>query len=289
MLKNETILKAVQQLLGKDNISKADILSIKALNLNNKQLMDISDLAVFENLVKLEIKQNAIIDFSPLSNLFQLEELDISNDPWNESPQRNKIKSLDFVQKLVNLKYVNFSHTALTTIDFVKYLPKLQRIEAMCNKISDLSPLKHCSDLRAMNFYSCRIWDIDVCRYLPKLEGISINENAVRDLSPLENCINLRVLNVHSNKLGDISCLKNLTQITYITLDQNSIGDISVLKNMPNINHLTLSLNPYIKDMSVLKELKKLSYAEVANLDLTPVQKHELQEDHPKCKFVWSY
>lgn len=286
---NKTILQAIAKQLNQDGLTEDDLLGIFELSINQQQLNDIGDLVYLRNLRKLELRQNGISNFLPLTELKELESLNIGNDPWNESAPRNLILNTAFLAKLPKLKFLDVSHTKINDVEFVRYLPELLQIEAMCNYVSDLDPLCACPGLRAMNFYSCRLWNIDVCKHLPLLEAISVNENGIRDLSPLSGCGNLKVLNVHSNKIGSIECISNLTELTYVTLDQNCLGNLSTLKNMPHIQHLTISLNPYLHDISVLKELPELKYCEAANLDLSPAQKEELQMMHADCHFVWSY
>ena len=47
---------------------------------------------------------------------------------------------------------------------------------------------------------------------------------------------------------------------------------------MPELRHLNLSHNPYLKDLSVILEMKQLRHLEVAGLDLTEQQKQELRD-----------
>lgn len=79
---NPVIEKTVRDVLGKETITEEDMDTVTELNLNKKQLTDISDLANFKNLVKLEIRDNCLSDLSPLSELTHLRELYASNDPF---------------------------------------------------------------------------------------------------------------------------------------------------------------------------------------------------------------
>lgn len=73
-LRNAVIDDEVKRHLGRDHITQADILSVTELKLDGKGLLDISDLAEFTHLEKLETRDNCLTDLSPLSGLTCLRE-----------------------------------------------------------------------------------------------------------------------------------------------------------------------------------------------------------------------
>jgi Leucine-rich repeat (LRR) protein len=286
---NETIEAEVRNLLGPGvgEITEGDILGITELALNGMELTDVSDLAAFENLVRLEIKDNHLTDLTPLSGLTKLEVLLAMSDPFLPADQKpenpNTFESMDFIRSLVNLRDIDFTNCGLRDIAFVEDLPNLENANLYCNPIGDITPLRHLPKLRRVTFFDCRLFEIDVFAELPDIKGVAVNQNGVKDLSPLRDCLDLTYLDAHTNWIRDISCLERLTHLSYLTLAGNFLSDISVLAGMPNLTHLTLSLNPYLKDLSVVLEMKQLTHLEVVGLGLTESQKQELSEALPGC------
>lgn len=286
--RNPIIEKAIQILLKKEFITKEDILEIKELNLNDKELYEISDLKKFKNLEKLEMCDNYLTDLSPISNLTSLKALYASNDPFKSDSDKAKrkgkniIRDMSFVRKLRKLTIISFNDTNMSDISFLKMLPNLEHVWLYSNPISDITPIGALKKLKKVYFYDCDITDISVCRKLPQLEGIAINCNMVKDLSPLEGCKRLSYLDAHNNMISDVTPISGLTKMIYLTLEGNKLTDVSCLADMQELRHLTLGDNSGLKDYSVVFKLKALKTLDIEYLNISEEQKEVLRKLLPE-------
>ena len=106
--------KAVREALNlaDDEMLTTDILRIKELDLSEKRLSDISDIASFKRLTTLNISSNEISDISALKNLTNLTELD-----WSY----NKIvvisdRDVSVLRSLKNLQVLNLGYNNISDI-----------------------------------------------------------------------------------------------------------------------------------------------------------------------------
>jgi internalin A len=295
---NPAIRQAVCEALGKADLSREDILSVTDLKLNGLELTDVSDLAQFDNLEKLELNDNLLTDLSPLSGLTRLRELRAGNDPFLPEEQKaarkgkNVIKDFSFLKDLKSLTHIGFTDTDLTGIGFVEMLPNLEHLWAYSNPLDDISPMGACKKLRKAYFYDCPVTDISVCGSMPQLEGIAINCTQVSDLSPLRECLGLTYLDAHDARISDVSPISDLVQMNYLTLEGNRLADITPLLGMQVMKWLTIGGNSGLSFdamFSVVTQLRGLVELNTAGTDLTDDQKAALEKAMPWCKMKYAW
>lgn len=265
MIKNLKIQKIVKELLGKKNISKEDVLSIKKLDLSKNNISEVSDLVLFKNLESLIITENSITDLSPISKLVKLKELRAGNDPFiSDDEKRNRkgknhFNDYSFMEDLTNLTHVEFTDT-------------------------DISPLENCQELYKAYFYDCPIKEIDVCYKLPKLCGLAINETLVSDISALEFKDDFVYLDGHGSQIYDISPIKNMRKMNYLTLAGTCVKDISPLLKMQVMKWLTLEVGDYLdfnQLYEILPRLKGLNTVALNNCNFTYNEKENIKNKMP--------
>lgn len=118
---------------------------------SSSQIESIDVLGEMKNLKTLETEQlNKITDFSPISNLTQLEGLGVDGSIW--TPQ--KIDNLRFLEPLQNLKYFTMTNSQLKdkTFDPILNLPNLVRFNSSWNyPESEFDKLKKMKNLKYGN------------------------------------------------------------------------------------------------------------------------------------------
>jgi len=283
----------VRRQIGKANdeeLTESDIIAVTELKLNNLGIDNIRDLSQFCNLTHLEIMGNCINDLSPLSYLTKLQTLFAGNCPFSAKSERinqNHYDNLECLASLVNLKNISFTACGIVDIEFMRHLVNLENAWLYSNKIEDISSLKNLTKLRKIYFFDCRLTEIEVVRHLPQLEGIAINMNQISHLSPLENCINLSYLDAHDNRISNINPLKKLTNMKYLALANNNISNLDGLKNMQRLEHLTLSFNPVARDISVVKDLRRLKHLELFEMNISDDMKKDLKIALLECEIYY--
>ena len=110
--------KAIREALNlaDDEMITTDILRIKELDLSEKKLSDISDIASFKKLTTLNISSNEISDISALKNLTNLTELDWSYNKIGVISDRD----VSVLRSLKNLQVLNLGSNNISDIVHLK-------------------------------------------------------------------------------------------------------------------------------------------------------------------------
>ena len=125
----------------------------------------------------LRCKLNDLTPLASLTQLTQLEELDIRN---------NQISDLTPLASLTQLRNLDISN----------------------NQISDLTPLANLTQLRDLNISDNQISDLTPLAGLTELWFLSMNNNQIRSLAGLENLTELITISAAGNPLTDTSALE---------------------------------------------------------------------------------
>ena len=234
----DAILRAViADSLGKasgEAITAAEMATLTRLDAPNKYIHDLTGLEFATNLTRLDlgtervnredVNSNLISDFSILSSLTSLEQLDLGGNYLSDiSPLISFLSSL----------------TSLTTLDLSD------------NSISDISPLSSLTSLERLYLSDNSISDISSLSSLTSLERLTLSLNSISDISSLPSLTNLTWLNLADNSISDISSLSSLTNLRYLWLVRNSISDVSVLSGLTNLRSLYI-YNCSISDLAPL-------------------------------------
>ena len=175
----------------------------------------------------------------------------------------NEAVSLEWLKYFPNLIELNcvFNHLTSSSLESLKYVPKLQKLSINNNKIDNLSNLK----------------------YVPNLYELVCFNNQITILSDSRlNLPNLKVLRCSSNKLVSID-ISGCESLIYLDCSCNKITEI-IYSNVFNIQNLHCSYNEFDNlDVSQCKVLKVLrcNYNKLTMLDLKGLIK--LQELY--CSF----
>lgn len=130
------------------------------------------------------------------------------------------------LDKLINLKKLTIGNSNITSLEFLKSLKKLEKLELYnCKKINDFRPVHYLTNLKKL----------DISGY-----------NNIGDLSFLNNNINLEVLLINAGTVDSISFLKYLPNIKALAI----YGNKSFIKDM---------------DIKPINYLRKLSILDIPN------------------------
>lgn len=105
-----------------------------------------------------------------------IEKLDVRN---------KKVKSLEGLQHLVNLKVLNLNWNQIQDISPLAGLYSLEHLKLWGNQISDISPLSRLSRLEVLTLEDNRITDIESLAGLDRLQMLWLRKNNIRNLEPL--------------------------------------------------------------------------------------------------------
>ena len=218
----------------------AEMASVKALNIAEKGLTDLSALKYFTGLQTLNCSGNSLteLDVSALTNLTSLDcsenaltTLDVSalTNLTSLNCYRNELTKLD-VSKLTNLTSLDCSFNSLTTLD-VSALTKLTSLDCYRNELTKLD-VSALTKLTSLDCYRNELTKLDVS----KLTGLTKLDCAYNQLTALDvsNLTHLTDLDCSDNQLRALD-VSNLTHLTDLDCSDNQLTALDV----SNLTHLT--------------------------------------------------
>ena len=210
-------------------ITKAEMATLKEIEVKDKNISSMIGLECAINLTKLKLNKNAISDISPVANMKNLKALEIPGNP---------ISDLSPIRELTQLTYIEFSGPQLSDISPIAGLVNLNRVQIRWASITDLSPLAGLTSLERLDLYHNEILvDISPVMNLTNLHELNLSGcHSIRDVSPIANLTNLKTIGLSRN-VPDISSLFKLFPCTRIgwhfssslPSDVNEDGIINIL------------------------------------------------------------
>jgi internalin A len=248
---------------GTSDCNEADrILSnLTELNLNWKEITDITPLSALTNLTSLNLGSNQITDITPLSALTNLTSLNL---------YCNHITDITGLSALTNLSKLELSENEITDLTGLSALTNLIHLNLYQNEITDITGLSALTNLTYLNLYNNQITDITGLSGLTNLTYLALDYNQIIDITGLSGLTNLTLLSLENNQIIDITGLSGLTNLTVLELCCNEIIDIIPLSGLTNLTKLALSQNQ-ITDITSLSGLTNLTILGLCDNPITDI------------------
>ena len=254
---------------GSDTITAVEMATVERLNLNNKEISDLTGLEFAINLNWLAINDNNISDFSPMAGLTKLTELRFHRNPISDlSPlaeltnltglwfDNTQVADLTPLAGLINLKTVIFASPNISDLSQLKGLKNLTVLWPRGHRISDLSPVAGLINLEDFLMWGSPVSDLSPFAGLTKMRSIDICGAMISDITPMAGLTGLKTLRFAANKISDISPIAGLTGLRDVELRDNNITDISSLAGLTELTHLGIH-NNNITDFSSLDGIRE--------------------------------
>jgi internalin A len=144
------------------------------------RLRDISHLSGFLQLNFLELRDNHIVDASPLAMLTDLVVLDISQNPLSDSHGA-------FLKNLKCLEELNLRETGLASLDFLEGMRNLRYLNIHSNpEIKNIAPLENVSKLEVLIMANIPVGDdLGALNHLQRMHRLNIRNCKIQDLTVL--------------------------------------------------------------------------------------------------------
>lgn len=201
---------------------------------NINELSGLIHLSDLETLY-IDNRSKNITDLSPLKNLVNLKNLDISI---------SEISDISPLQNLRKLRCLGLSSRKLRDIHYIENLKKITNLAFVNCEIDDISCATKMYNLRLLNFKNNKVADLSSLSEKVHLEWLDFDNNEVQDISILSGCKNLNRLSMQENRINDISALKECAKLEQISCNNNQIEDILSLVNLKKLKYLLCLNNP---------------------------------------------
>ncbi|XP_014522663.1 dynein regulatory complex subunit 3 [Vigna radiata var. radiata] len=242
----------VEQVLKDNNAS--DPSSVTTLHLTYKALSDITCLANFIKLEKLDLK---------LNNLTSLEGLrSCANLKWL-SVVENKLESLEGIQGLTKLTVLNAGKNKLKSIDQVASVVSLRALILNENNISSICKLDQLKELNTLVLSKNPIHKIgDALLKVKSITKLSLSHCQLQGIdTSLKSCVELSELRLAHNEIKSLPDeLKFNSKLRNLDVGNNVItrwSEVKVVKLLTNLRNLNLQGNPVATVDKITRKIKK--------------------------------
>jgi Leucine-rich repeat (LRR) protein len=141
--------------LGLHQLMNTNVKDIVELDLQTKQIFDLTPIASLVNLKTLYLGGNQIFDLTPLASLVNLKTLNLTN---------NRIVDITPLSSLTELKNLDLSKNNISDLSPFSNGSVLKKLEVLYlhnNKIVDLSPIKSCENIKEIRLMNNPIIDFN--------------------------------------------------------------------------------------------------------------------------------
>ncbi|CAM8958678.1 unnamed protein product [Rhodiola kirilowii] len=242
--------------------------TITSLELTHRALSDVSCLAEFKNLERLDLGFNTLSSLEDLKSCVNLKWLSLI---------QNKLQSLKGVECLTKLTVLNAGKNQLRSMDEVRSVVTLRALILNDNEITSICPLDQLKELNTLVLSKNPVRDVrkslekmkSLTKALPselahnaRIHTLDLGNNSIinwSDLKVLNSLTNLRNLNLHGNPIAD--------KDKFVNKVRRSIPNLQILNSKP--------VDKYTNDKKVDAELSAVSFA-------SEVGKQEKEGDYAK-------
>ena len=235
-INNEIILMAVADELGKDsrNLTKADYLNLKELDLSSSMITDIKLLKKFPNLQKLNLSKTP----SEITTIPPAWEIVLRRWGLKKKTARKQL-DLKPLEKLHNLETLILREAAFKSLEPIANLKSMKELDLQFTKISNFGPLQGLTNLERLNLNFTGFLDTGLLVNLINLQELEIRNTLVTKIEPLTGLTNLKTLNICGTEIEDIepvNSFKNLQLLNIISCNRIPYWQIEDLqKTFPNL------------------------------------------------------
>lgn len=283
----DTILRETIGKTPEDELISNELWTIEELTISGT-VTDLTQLKYLTGLKKLKIESIPATDFTAVSSLPMLTELDLSGCILSGSALESiaklpeltslnlagcALKDISPLSGLVKLTTLDLSNNVISDISALSELTSLTTLSLKNNPIPSVSALKTCTKLETLNIASCGITSLDALTALSELSQLDAADNAITSIAPLADCKKLKKLYVSSNAVTNIAVLADLPSLSVFDGSYNEITSIPTFEASHPLQSINLNYNKVssVKGLSNLHSLNyvMLDYNNVS--DLTPL------------------
>lgn len=252
-----------------DIVVLSELTKLRYLSLNNQGISNLGLLSNLINLQVLDVSKSLVDDLTPLSRLTNLEVLLVSD---------TKLRDLNGVQSMARLEHIDASRAFIEDISALSGLTNLRRLEFFPHTITDISALASASNLEYLDLSTNRTMNIGSIAALagkPALRYLDMSNNGTntrfQDISPLIQSADLRFLDLSNQNIVDLSPIQEARLMTTLRLGGNPIGDINPLRGLTALFELDLAFTE-VGSIEVVERMLNLRNLNLRNTNVRSVE-----------------
>ncbi len=185
------------------SITDEDLIKVEKLSIqNNYNIISLDDIHLFKNLKILYFWDgDIIIDYSPISNLGNLERLTI----WYMN--LNKLKQ---IKPIASLKHLELIYPKKGKIHNLESFPNITTLELQGINLNDLSELKGPEHIDTLDIADGEIESFKGIEMFPEIKNLSFYKLNIRNFDDIFNLENLEKINIQDGYIQDYDRFKEI-------------------------------------------------------------------------------
>lgn len=177
-----------------------------------------------------------------------------------------KAKTLSRFKDLEKLEIVICD---VSSIDFLKEMPRLDDLILDVRNIRDLSPIGSCTELQRLELKGEGYDDLNFLNDLNSLKWLEIVGSGVKDIETLRQKDTIELLRIYINTLEDISAISEMENIKSLTIFSKELSDCTPLSSCTGLKYLSLSGCEKIDSLDFLDGMDGLEEIDLKGTSIT--------------------
>jgi Leucine-rich repeat (LRR) protein len=209
---------------------------LRNLSIAGNEITDITPLGNLAELTQINLSFNPISDISPLKQLTRLREVIAA---------KTKISDLTSLQSLTALESISFEYAAIQDLSPLARLPRLSIAYLGGNDIKQTSALTG-RQWRYLSLENNKITQLDIKASQDSLIMLDASRNKIAttdSIQGLQRLTKVDAINLSDNNLSAVNQLRELTTLRWLNISGNQIESIDSLGSLTNLEHLLLAGN----------------------------------------------
>ena len=204
--------------------------------------------------------------YEKLTSFTKITDVNVSLNP--------NIHSLDPLEELEDLEYLDISNTDVEDISPIRNLNKINRLDISNTAITSIDDLKYSNDIKVLKADNIRLNDIEIIGLYHQLTYLSLADTDIEDASPISNCEMLNSLNISGSKVTTLDSIELPQSLHNLNISNTDIYDLTPIENLVNLQLLNIDNTP-VSNLAPLANLNRLNELQCRSTDisnLTPLK-----------------
>ena len=214
---------------------------LEKLILSSSVTTDIQGIANFTHLKSLELWANkrALTDFTPISKLKNLEELELTV---------LELKDFDFIDDMPKLKQITTYHAPITSLAGLDEAPNLEVLKLTNGQLEAIEHLEHNTQLKSLILNTHKITRLKGLEKLTKLKVLGVSNNKIPKIEGLDNNLCLEKLYVVGNPIEVFENIFHLPLLHEMGIGSTKIREFPNWKNLKHLGRLVVDKSQLNKE-----------------------------------------
>lgn len=199
------------------------------LNLNGSLRCQFKINKSFPKTLRIELDFNNICDLSFLRFYPNVKHLDL----W-----ANSIDNIEYISNLTELEFLNIGGNSITDLSPLATLKKLKELNVSCNNINNIEPISKIITLTHLNLHKNQIVDLSPLENLINLKELDIDDNKFTSIAPVSSLKELNTIWSRSNiQVSDYLSLNRNEKLKHLNIKWSHVDNTIIKelrKQLPN-------------------------------------------------------